>query len=462
MSRPLAAIVLAAGEGKRFRSARPKVLHDLCGRPLLAYALDAAAAARATQTVVVVGRDAAAVEEAARRATKRPLAFALQARQVGTADAARAGDEALGRFDGDVLLLPGDVPLLQPATLRRLVQQHRKRGAAATLLTAVLPDARDLGRIVRDATGEVARIVEHADASEAERRIAEVNSGVWVFDRGALRAALTKVEAANRQRELYLTDVVEILRDKGEVVAAVQARDAEEILGINSRAQLAEVAGRLRKRINERWMAAGVTIVDPALTYIEATVRIGRDTVVHPLTFLAGPTRIATGCEIGPGVRVNDSVVAEGARVLFSVLDGARVGAGATVGPYAYLRPGARLEPGSKVGTFVEVKGSRIGRGSKVPHLSYIGDAIIGADVNVGAGTVAVNYDAETRVKAKTRIGDGAKIGSDTMLIAPVTVGKGAVTGAGSVVTRDVPANTVVVGAPARPLRKRKTGRKGG
>lgn len=454
--RALAAVVLAAGEGKRFKSALPKVLHELCGRPLLGSVLDALAPLAPERTVVVVGRGAEQVRAAAARLSKRPLTFAVQEQQLGTADAARAGDDVLKGFAGDVLIIPGDSPLITPATLRALVAHHRKTKAAATILSAELDDPSGYGRVVRAPDGGVERIVEHRDATAAERKIHEVNSSTYMFDRAALRSALTKVDRENSQAEFYLTDVIAVLREKGERVTALSAAEPDEILGVNSRAQLAAVAAMVRRRINERWMNDGVTIVDPAQTYIDAGVKIGRDSVIHPLTFLSGDTRVGAGCEIGPGARIADSTIADGARILFSVLDGASVGPGATVGPYAYLRPGARLAKGSKVGTFVEVKGSTIGEGSKVPHLSYVGDATIGKDVNVGAATITVNYDAETKVKARTIIGDGAKIGSDTMLIAPVKIGKRAITGAGSVVTRDVPAETVVVGNPARPLRKRK------
>ena len=453
--RALAAIVLAAGEGKRFKSDTPKVLHDLCGRPLLAPVLDALASLNPTKTVVVVGRGADAVQQAGQAQTKKPLTFAKQERQLGTADAARTGDEALGDFDGDVIIVPGDTPLVTTKTLRALIAYHRNQKAAATILTATLDEPTGYGRIIKDKQG-VERIVEQSDASNAQREINEVNGGIYVFDRAALRSALTKVDKANKQKEFYLTDVISILREKGEKVLAREAAKAEEILGVNDRAQLANVAALLRTRTNERLMAAGVSIIDPAFTYIDEQVKVGKDTVIHPATFLTGATVVGEGCEIGPGARITNSRIDDGARVTFSVLDGARVGAQATVGPYAYLRPGARLAKGSKVGTFVEVKGSEIGERSKVPHLSYIGDAVIGRDVNVGAATVTVNYDAETKIKSKTVIGDGAKIGSDTMLIAPVKVGKRAVTGAGSVVTKDVPAETVVVGNPAKPLRKRK------
>lgn len=454
-ARALGAIVMAAGEGKRFKSAKPKVLHELCGRPLIAHMLDGLKPLGLARTVVVIGRGADAVQEAAEAASKQPLVFARQERQLGTGDAARTGDEALGDFDGDVLVLPGDTPLVTTKTLRALVAYHRAQKAAATILSSTLDDPTGYGRIIR-AGKDVERVVEQTDATPAERAIKEVNSCIYVFDRAALRSALTKVDRANRQKEYYLTDTIGILRDKGEKVAAYRTPNSEEILGANDRAQLAALAARLRRRINAKLMADGVSMIDPEQTYIDPGVKVGRDTVINPPSFLSGSTVIGAGCEIGPGARIKDSRVDNGARVMFSTLDGARVGPDATVGPYAYLRPGARLAKGSKVGTFVEVKGSTIGEGSKVPHLTYVGDAIIGKDVNIGAATVTVNYDPETKIKARTLIGDGAKIGSDTMLIAPVKVGKRAVTGAGSVVTRDVPAETVVVGAPARKLRMRK------
>ncbi|MGZ6515913.1 MAG: bifunctional UDP-N-acetylglucosamine diphosphorylase/glucosamine-1-phosphate N-acetyltransferase GlmU, partial [Actinomycetota bacterium] len=454
-TRALAAIVMAAGEGKRFKSSKPKVLHELCGRPLLAHVLDALKPLGLSNTVVVIGRGADAVQQAAETLTKQPLTFAHQQQQLGTGDAARVGDEALGEFDGDLLVLPGDTPLVTTKTLRALVAYHRAQKAAATILSATLDDPTGYGRIVRSGK-DVDRIVEQTDATEAERAIKEVNSCIYVFDRAALRSALTKIDRANKQKEYYLTDAIAILREKGEEVVARVAGHPDEILGANDRAQLASVAALLRRRINAKLMADGVSIVDPEQTYIDPGVRVGRDTVIYPPSFLSGSTVVGAGCEIGPGARIKDSRIENGARVVFSTLDGARVGSDATVGPYAYLRPGARLAKGSKVGTFVEVKGSTIGEGSKVPHLTYVGDAVIGKDVNVGAATVTVNYDPETKIKAKTVIGDGAKIGSDTMLIAPVKVGKRAVTGAGSVVTHDVPPNTVVVGAPARKLRMRK------
>lgn len=460
-ARPLAVVVLAAGESKRFKSDTPKVLHDLCGRPLLGWVLDAIAPLKPARTVVVVGRAAEAVEAAATRLTKTTPQFARQLKLLGTADAARTADEVLGDHDGDVLIVSGDTPLLTTATLRALLKHHLKTGAKATVLSATLADPTGYGRVVRSSDGALEKIVEHADASDWQRQISEINAGVYVFDRTALHASLDKVGARNKQKEFYLPDVLSILREVGEPIEARMSADADEIRGVNDRAQLAEAATLIRAATNARLMADGVTLTDPTFTTIDPTVRVGRDTIIHAPTFLHGSTVIGARCQIGPGARIIDSTVGDDATVVFSTLDQAVVGPEASVGPYAYLRPGARLKRKAKVGTFVEVKNSTIGEGSKVPHLSYVGDADVGKDVNVGAATVTVNYDNETKIKARTVIGDGARIGSDTMLIAPVKVGKRALTGAGSVVTHDVAPDTLVYGNPARParLRKRTTGK---
>jgi bifunctional UDP-N-acetylglucosamine pyrophosphorylase/glucosamine-1-phosphate N-acetyltransferase len=455
-SRPLAAVVLAAGEGKRFRSKIPKVLHALSGKPLFGHVLAALEPLDLARTVVVVGRGADDVRANARRLTKRKLAFAIQERQLGTADAAKVGDDALGRFSGDVLIVPGDSPLLSTETLQALVDHHRDTTAAATMLTAELDHPAGYGRIVRGPGGIVERVVEETDATPEERTIEEVNTSVWMFDRAALRSALTKIDRANAQKEFYLTDVVAVLREKGETIEAMQTDDPNEVLGVNSRVQLADVAAIMRRRIAERHMLAGVTIVDPATTFIDSTVTIGLDTVVHPLTHLHGETTVGKECEIGPNVKLVDTTIDDGATIINAVAIDAKIGKRAQVGPFTYLRPGAVLEEGAKAGAYVEVKKSTIGKNSKVPHLSYIGDAEIGRNVNIGAGTITCNYDGETGKKSKTVIGNDVLIGSDTMLVAPVRVGDGAVTGAGSVVSRDLPPNQVAVGAPARPVRKRK------
>jgi len=454
--RSLAIVVLAAGEGKRFKSKTPKVLHSLSGMPLFGHILIAIEPLGAAKIVLVVGRGGDEVKVKAKQLTKKRLVFALQEQQLGTADAAKAGDEALGKFSGDVLILPGDSPLLTTGTLQRLVEHHRATKAAATMLTAELDDPTGYGRIVRDRRSAVERVVEETDATPEEKTIKECNTSVWVFDRSALRSALTKIDRGNAQKEFYLTDVVAVLREKGEQIEAVQAATPREALGINSRVQLADVAALMRRRIAERHMLDGVTIVDPASAYIDATVTIGLDTVIHPQAHLHGSTTIGSGCEIGPNVKLVDTFVGDDATVINTVAKEATIGPGADVGPFTYLRPGTILKEGAKAGAYVEIKKSVVGKGSKVPHLSYIGDAEIGDDVNIGAGTITCNYDGETGKKSKTVIGNDVLIGSDTMLVAPVTVGDGAVTGAGSVVSRDVPPNQVAVGAPARPVRKRK------
>jgi len=453
--RAVAVVVLAAGESKRFKSRTPKVLHDLCGLPIIAHVLRRLAPLGASRTVLVVGREAGAVKEAVKRVASK-IRFAEQVSRLGTADAARIGDEALGAFKGDVLITPGDTPLLDPATMRDLLDRHRATGAAATVLSARFDDPGGYGRIVRDPDGGVARIVEHADATEAERAIGECNAGVYVFDRAALRSALTKVEAANRQGELYLTDVIEILKDKGERIEAYVAPDATQVFGINDRAHLAEAAAIVRAAIAADMMRAGVTIEDPATTYIDATVTAGPDTIIRPMTFLRGATTIGRGCVIGPEAELIDCTLGDAVTISRAVAREVSLEKGATVGPYASLRPGTVLKAGAKAGTFVEMKQTTVGRGSKVPHLSYMGDATIGSGSNIGAGTITCNYDGETKRKSKTLIGDGVLVGSDTMLVAPVTLAKWAVTGAGSVVTQDVAANTVVAGVPATPRRKRR------
>lgn len=452
-SRPLAVVVLAAGQGKRFRSATPKVLHELVGRSMLGWVLDASKPLKAKQTVVVVGVGADEV----RAAFPTGVRFATQRGQLGTAHALKAGMKELGSFRGDVLVLSGDSPLLRPETLRALAAKHRRTRAAATILTFEVDGSTDLGRVIRDDVGRVARIVEHRDATATERAVNEVNAGIYVFDATAITAALKRVKRNNKQREEYLPDAVGVLIASGARVDAAVG-DADTLLGVNDRAQLATAAALLRRRILEEHARAGVTFLDPDATYVEPGVKVAPDAVIWPHTFLSGSTRIDRGAIVGPSVQLNDTRVGAGSKVRFTVANGARIGADCEVGPFAYLRPGTILKAHSKIGTFVEAKNITLGERSKVPHLSYVGDATIGRDVNVGAATIIVNYDSETKIKARTKIGDGAKIGSDTMLIAPVTVGRNAATGAGSVVTRDIPPGILVVGNPARPLRKSKLG----
>jgi bifunctional UDP-N-acetylglucosamine pyrophosphorylase / glucosamine-1-phosphate N-acetyltransferase len=450
----LAVVVLAAGFGKRFRSAStPKVLHPAAGEPLIGHVLRAGIGLEGLdRLVVVVGHGKEQVIEAVR--ARRPDAvFAEQPLPQGTGDAVAAAEEALAGFDGQVVILSGDSPLITSRTLAALVDKHRNSGATATLLTSLMDDPTGYGRIIRSPDG--LRIVEEADASPDEAAVREVSTGFWCFERGALFDALAKVTTDNAQGEYYLPDVVPLLAADAARVETLLG-DRSEVLGVNDRKQLAEAARILRERKLDELMAAGVTVEDPEATYVDMGVEVGPDTLVRPLTFLEGSTRIGSNCVIGPSARIVDSTIEDGADVSFAVLKSVEVGPGAQVGPFSSLRPGTRLRSNSKAGSFVEMKSTTVGVGSKVPHLSYMGDAEIGDGVNIGAGSITCNYDGEAGVKSKTRIGNGVLLGSDTMLVAPVVVHEEAITGAGSVVTKDVEASTVVVGAPARPIRKRK------
>jgi bifunctional UDP-N-acetylglucosamine pyrophosphorylase/glucosamine-1-phosphate N-acetyltransferase len=367
----------------------------------------------------------------------------VQEQQNGTGHAVRVALEGLEHLEGTIVVVPGDTPLLTAESLRALVSAHEASGAATTLLTSVLEDATGYGRVVRDGAGAVQRITEHKDADEQTLAIREVNTSVYAFSAGPLREALSKLGTDNAQGEEYLTDVVGIHRDAGLVLHAVSA-PATETAGVNDRAQLAEAAANLRDRINAGHLKAGVAILDPATTWIDATVELAPDCTIKPQTQLHGRTTVARGAVVGPDTTLVSTTVGEGASVVRTHADSATIGAQATVGPFSYLRPGAVLGVGAKVGAFVEVKGSTIGDGSKVPHLSYVGDTTIGERSNLGAGTVTVNYDGYR--KHRTTIGDDVRIGSDTMLVAPVVVGDGAVTAAGSTITEDVPADALALG----------------
>ncbi|MGW1132823.1 bifunctional UDP-N-acetylglucosamine diphosphorylase/glucosamine-1-phosphate N-acetyltransferase GlmU [Streptomyces griseoluteus] len=442
--RPAAVVVLAAGEGTRMKSATPKVLHQICGRSLVGHVLAASRELDPAELVVVVGH--AREQVAAHLAEIDPeVRTAVQEQQNGTGHAVRMALEELGgAVDGTVVVVCGDTPLLTADTLAALTGTHQADGNAVTVLTAEVPDATGYGRIVRDgASGAVTAIVEHKDATDEQRAIAEINSGVFAFDGRLLADALKQVRTDNSQGEEYLTDVLGILRAAGHRVGASVAGDHREIAGINNRVQLSEARRTLNDRLLTAAMLDGVTVVDPATTWVDVTVGFGRDAVVHPGTQLTGATRIEEGAEVGPNSRLNDTVVGAGARVDNTAADGAVVGEGATVGPYAYLRPGTRLGVRSKVGTYVETKNASIGEGTKVPHLSYVGDATIGDFTNIGAASVFVNYDGES--KHHTTVGSHCKTGSDNMFVAPVTVGDGAYTGAGSVITKDVPPGALAV-----------------
>jgi bifunctional UDP-N-acetylglucosamine pyrophosphorylase/glucosamine-1-phosphate N-acetyltransferase len=443
-ARLAAVVVLAAGEGTRMKSATtPKVLHELCGRTLLGHVLAANRALAPDHLVVVVGHGREQV--AAHVAQVDPAAATVvQEPQHGTGHAVQVALADLQELDGTVVVVLGDAPLLTTATLRELVAAHQRDGAATTVLTAVVEDPSGYGRVVRDAAGAVTAIVEHKDADEQVRAVREINSGVFAFDAARLRDALGELTTDNAQGELYLTDVVALHREAGLRVGAHVADDVLETMGINDRVQLSEARRLLRDRLVEQHQRAGVTVVDPQTTWVDVEVRLEQDVVVHPGTQLLGRTTVASGAEVGPDSTLTDTQVGAGASVVRAHCDRAVIGPEATVGPFTYLRPGTRLGRGSKAGGFVEIKASTVGDGSKVPHLSYVGDATIGERSNIGAATVFVNYDG--RDKHATTVGDDVKVGSDTMLVAPVSVGDGAYTAAGSVITEDVPPGALGVG----------------
>src|SRR4051794_15629504 len=430
------------------RSSTPKVLHSLGGRSLLGHVLAAAAPLGAATTVVVVGAGREAVEE--HLAAIAPDALpVLQAEQRGSGHAAAVALAAVPDLDGPVLLVNGDAPLLRPATVADLVRAHRAAGNVLTVLTAEVDDPTGLGRIVRDDAGGVRAIVEERDATDAQRGIREINAGVYVGDAGAMRRTLAQLGSDNDQGEQYVTDILALLVAEGAPVGGVRADDPDDVLGCNDRRELAARRRTLNDRVLDELMVSGVTIVDPATTWVDVTARVEPDAVLQPGTQLLGRTTVATGAVVGPDTTLTDCQVGEDASVVRSHCSGAVVGPQATVGPFSYLRPGTRLARGAKVGAFVETKNAEVGEDSKVPHLSYVGDATIGRGANIGAATVFVNYDGVA--KHRTTIGDQVRIGSDTMLVAPVTVGDGAYTAAGSVITGDVPPGAMAVArAPQR------------
>jgi len=432
--RPLHIVILAAGKGTRMKSDRSKVLHRLAGRPLLDHVLDAARAVDPASVTVVVGHQADEVRTAM---SGRGCRFVTQEPQIGTGHALLQAEPALRDAGGDVLLLSGDVPLLRGETLAALVRAHRAARAAATVLTARLADPSSYGRIIRE-RGAIARIVEHRDASEAERAIDEINSGIYVFDLQPLFAALRQIGSSNAQGEYYLPDLVALYRARGLTVETMTLDDANEIRGVNSRSELAALSRDARRRTAEALMAAGVTIEDPATAYIDSTVEIGPDTVIHPGVALEGTTKIGARCEIHSGSRLVNATLADDVLVRnHCVVVESSIEANATVGPFAHIRPESSIGPGAHVGNFVELKKTSMAAGAKANHLAYLGDATIGSRANVGAGTITCNYDGEK--KHQTVIEEGAFIGSDTQLVAPVRVGKGAYVAAGSSIVEDVP-----------------------
>jgi bifunctional UDP-N-acetylglucosamine pyrophosphorylase/glucosamine-1-phosphate N-acetyltransferase len=435
-------VILAAGKGTRMRSALPKVLHRLAGRPIVEHVLRTVDTLRAAQTILVIGHGADDVRAAL--ADRPSLKFVVQSPQLGTGHALLQAEPALEGQAGTVLLLYADVPLLEAGTLNRLLEAHRETRAAATVLTAELTDPYGYGRIVRDASGEITRIVEERDASGAERSIREINSGIYAFDLAPLFGTLQRLASDNAQGEYYLTDLVQMYRQEGKRVGTLTLDSASELRGVNSRADLADLAAVVRARKNRALMLGGVTLEDPATTYVDEDVSVGPDTTIGPCARLEGRTVIGERCRIHANVRLTDAVVGPGATILDgSVVTASRVGADASVGPYAHIRPDSEIGDRGRVGNFVELKKTTMGVGSKANHLAYLGDATIGADVNVGAGTITCNYDGVA--KHPTTIEDGVFIGSDSQLVAPVRIGQGAYVAAGSTVTEDVPADALAI-----------------
>ncbi|MEU8815691.1 bifunctional UDP-N-acetylglucosamine diphosphorylase/glucosamine-1-phosphate N-acetyltransferase GlmU [Actinoplanes sp. NPDC048796] len=435
-------VVLAAGEGKRMKSATPKVLHPMLGRTLVGHVLAAAEPAGAEQVIVVVGHKADQVK--AHLTEIAPSAVpVLQAEQNGTGHAVRIALEAVPEATGTVVVLNGDVPLLRPETVSNLIEAHEAGERGATVLAAEVPDPTGLGRIVRDAAGNLERIVEERDASAEVKAIREINAGIYAFDVVSLREALSKLSTDNDQGEEYLTDVFGLLASAGDPVGVFVAPDAQETLGCNDRAELAKLRALLRDRVNEAWMRRGVSILDPSTTWIDVTVTLEPDAEIDQNSQLLGATTVAAGAIVGPDTTLIDTTVGAGAVVLRTHSIGAQVGDEATVGPFSFLRPGTRLGRKAKVGGFVETKNAELGDGAKVPHLSYVGDATIGAKSNIGAGTIFANYDGVN--KHHTTVGEAAFVGSDSVLIAPATIEPGAYVAAGSAISGTVPAGSLAV-----------------
>ncbi|MGW0245409.1 bifunctional UDP-N-acetylglucosamine diphosphorylase/glucosamine-1-phosphate N-acetyltransferase GlmU [Nocardia goodfellowii] len=454
MPQQTAVVVLAAGAGTRMRSKTPKVLHSLAGRSMLAHALHAANEIDPAFLITVVGHDREQVGAAMTAEAEimgREIIPALQEKQLGTGHAVQCALTALPPgFDGDLLVTSADVPLLDGHTLSALLDEHRSypERSAVTVLTFVPDDPNGYGRIVRDAQGQVSEIVEHADASPEQAAITEVNSGVYVFDAAVLRTMVGRLSTANAQHELYLTDVLKLAREAGHPVHGARLVDAAKVTGVNDRVQLSEAARTLNRYILERHMRAGVTIMDPSSTWVDAAVRIGRDAVLKPGVQLLGTTVIGEDAEVGPDSTLTDVLVGDGAKVIRTHGEQASIGPGATIGPFSYLRPGTVVGESGKLGAFVETKNATIGAHSKVPHLTYVGDATIGEHSNIGASSVFVNYDGVK--KHHTVVGSHVRTGSDTMFIAPVTVGDGAYTGAGTVLRRSVPPGALAVSGGAQ------------
>lgn len=431
-------IILAAGKGTRMKSKLPKVLHKVCGKPMLQHVIDAAKAAGSTREIVVVGSGAELVEQ-----SFSDVEFVLQAEQLGTGHAVLCTKEKFANSKGTVLVLCGDTPLFTGELLKKFVDKHSESNAAATVLTAEMPDATGYGRIIREDDGTFRKIVEHKDANSYERQITEVNAGVYCFDIEKLFDALAKVKNENAQGEYYLPDVLSILKNDSEKINAVVVDDYTQTLGINSRAQLADADKILRQRKNLEVMAGGVTMIDPATTFIDSDVEIGQDTIIYPNTYIEGKTKIGENCAIGPNSKFTNMIVGDNVQAQFCYCHDAEICNDVILGPYVHIRPGTKIFNKVKIGNFVEVKNSNIGEGSKLPHLQYIGDTDMGAGCNMGCGTITVNYDGKK--KFRTTIGDNVFVGCNSNLVAPVIVENGAYIAAGSTITDTVPENNLAI-----------------
>ena len=442
-------IILAAGQGTRMRSSLPKVLHPVAGQPLIRHLYQTVSEISSEKPVVIIGHAADKV----RQEMGEDVFFAVQEEQLGTGHAVKAAEQTLKGKTDLILVVSADMPLLTSETLQEMLSEQISNQGPVTMLSVISENPRGFGRVVRSAEGNVKAIVEEAQASPQELQINELNVGAYCFRASWLWGALKRIRMSPKG-EYYLTDVVEIAVSEGENVGIIQVSNIEETIGINNRVHLAEAQKILQKRINEYWMLEGVTILDPQTTYIEKSVSIGRDSLIYPNTHLVGDTRIGEDCQIGPNTYIFSSDIGDGCRVFMSVLEKAKMDKAAEIGPFGHLRKGAHLGERVHMGNFGEVKNSYLGPDTKMGHFSYLGDATIGTNVNIGAGTITCNFDGEN--KHSTEIGDDVFIGSDTMLVAPLKIEKNARTGAGSVVTKDVPAGSTVVGVPARSFKKKK------
>lgn len=452
----VAVVILAAGQGVRMKSKLPKVLHKVAGLPMIRHVLAAATAAISPSDIVlVIGHGGDQI----RRELGASVRYVEQSEQLGTGHAVMQAKQSLEGRNGTILVLYGDTPLIQSDTLVRIIERHRSTGATVTMLTGLVDDPAGYGRVVRDERGNVVSVVEERSAPDSQRAIKEINSGVYCFQSEWLWPHLSRLQLSDKG-EYYLTDLIGMAVDEGQTVETLRLTDGSEILGINTREQLAEAEMVLRWRVRRRLMASGVTLIDPPSTFVSATANVGQDTIIYPWCLIEGDTVIGADCVIGPNTYIADSHIGDGCYIMASVIEQSELGRGVRVGPFARIRQGAHLAEDVFIGNFAEIKKSRLGKGTKMHHFSYLGDATVGERVNIGAGTITCNFDSETGRKSATVLEDDVAVGSDTMLVAPVRVGSGSSTGAGSVVTRDIPPDSVALGVPARVVRPSRRAKK--